>query len=80
MVVILPNIIKLPQTVRKLWPAQDFGIREDKYIMEKVRVLLNRTCYWSLSMHLPNIIKIFQTCFHTQEFGLEIHLGEVTGK
>ena len=39
--------------------------------------------YWSLSMHLPNIIKIFQTIkklWSAQEFGLEIHLGEITTK
>ena len=40
----LPKIIKLSQTVWELWPAQDFDIRGDKYIMEKVRVLLNTTC------------------------------------
>ena len=40
----LPKIIKLSQTVWELWPAQDFGIMGDKYIMEKVRVLLNTTC------------------------------------
>ena len=40
----LPKIIELSQTVWELWPAQDFGIRGDKKIMEKVRVLLNTTC------------------------------------
>ena len=34
----LPKIIKLSQIVWELWPAQDFGIKGDKYIMEKVRV------------------------------------------
>ena len=40
----LPKIIKLSQTIWKLWPAQDFSTRGDKYIMETVRVLLNTTC------------------------------------
>ena len=35
----LPNMIKLSQTVWKLWPAQDFGFRGDNYIMTTVRVV-----------------------------------------
>ena len=35
----LPNIIKLSQTVWKLGPAQDFGFRGDKYIMQEVRLV-----------------------------------------
>ena len=38
------TVIKLSQTVWELWPAQDFGMRGDKYKMEKVTVLLNTTC------------------------------------
>ena len=53
-------------------------------IMEKITVLLNTTCLlWSLSIPLPNIIKICQTIkklWHTQEFDTEIHSGEVTRK
>ena len=78
------KVIKLSQIVLELWPAQDFSIRGDKYIMEKVRVLLNTTClYWSLSIPLLNINKIFQNIkklWHTQELDLEIHSGEVTKK
>ena len=33
------NIIKLPQTVWELWPAQDFGFRGDNYITKTVRVI-----------------------------------------
>ena len=40
----LSKIIKLSQTIWELWPAQDFGIRGDKYIMEKVRVSLKMMC------------------------------------
>ena len=36
--------IKLSLTVWEFWPAQDFGTRRDKKIMEKVKVLLNTTC------------------------------------
>ena len=35
----LPKIIKLPQTVWELWPAQDFGFRGDNYLMKTVRVV-----------------------------------------
>ena len=35
----LPNIIKLSQTVRELWPAQDFSFRRDSYIRKTVRVV-----------------------------------------
>ena len=69
------TIIKLPQTVWELWPAQDFGMRGDKYKMEKVTVLLNTTC---LLVLIPNIIKIFQTTYSRIYF--EIHSGEVTRK
>ena len=34
----------LSSYLKQLWPAQDFGIRGDKYIMEKVRVLLDTRC------------------------------------
>ena len=55
----LPKIIKVSQTVWELWPAPDFGIRGDKYIIEKVRVLLNTTCllvliYASSTYFKPN--------------------------
>ena len=30
---------KLSQTVWELWPAQDFGFREDNYIMKTLRVV-----------------------------------------
>ena len=33
------NNIKLSQTVRELWPAQDFGVSGDNYIMKTVRVI-----------------------------------------
>ena len=39
--------------------------------------------YWSISMPLPNIIKIFRTIkklWSAQEFGLEICSGEITRK
>ena len=35
----LPNIIKLFQIVSKLWPAQDFSFRGDKYITKKVKIV-----------------------------------------
>ena len=35
----LPNIIKLSQTVRELWLAQDFGFSEDNYTKKKVRIV-----------------------------------------
>ena len=45
---LLLDLIYVPtknyQTVWELWPAKDFSIRGDTYIMEKVRVLLNTTC------------------------------------
>ena len=64
----LPKIIKLSQTVWELWLANDFGIMVIKYILDKVRVLLNTTfLYWSCSMPLSNIIKTFQTIMtHTR--------------
>ena len=74
----LPKIIKLSQTVWELWPAQDFGIRGDKYIMEKVRVLLYDMPtgpYLCLYQILSKYFKL-----HTQGFRLEIHSGEVNKK
>ena len=38
----LLHILKA-QTVWELWPAQAFGFMQDKYIIEKVRVLLHAT-------------------------------------
>ena len=35
----LSNNIKLFQKGWELWPVQDFGFREDKYITEKLRVV-----------------------------------------
>ena len=35
----LTNMIILSQTVWELWPAEDFGFREDNYIMKTVRVV-----------------------------------------
>ena len=69
----LPKIIKLSQTVWELWPAQDFGIIGDKYIMEKVRVHDMPT-----GPYLPNINKVFQTTY--SRILLKIHSEEVTGK
>ena len=60
----LPKIIKLSQTEWELWPAQDLKIRGDKYIKEKVRVLLHTTCLLVLiyaSTKYYQNIKIFQT-------------------
>ena len=55
----LPKLMKLSQTVGELWPAQDFGISGDKYIMEKVRVFLNMTCLlvliYAKTKHYQNI-------------------------
>ena len=51
----LPNI-KLSRIVWKLWPAQDFGFRGDKYIMKKVRVVsLAATRLLVLFLSLPNM-------------------------
>ena len=76
----LSKIIKLSQTVWELWPAQDFGIRGDKYIMKvrKWEYSWTRHAYWSLSMLYQILSKYFKQ--HTQEFSLEIHSGEVTRK
>ena len=32
-------MIKLPQTVWELWPAEDFSFRGDNYILKSVRVV-----------------------------------------
>ena len=34
-----PNIIKLSQTVWELWPAQDFGLKGDKFIKQELSFL-----------------------------------------
>ena len=55
----LPNIIK-SQTVWELWPAEDFDFRGDTEESESCLSCI-RHLFWSLSMPLPNIIRIFQT-------------------
>ena len=84
----LPYIIKLSHTVWKLWAAQDFSFRGHKNIMNKVRVV-SLACdmlihaYRSLSMPVPNIIKIYQIIeklWSAQEFGWEICSGEIIKK
>ena len=76
--------IKLSQAVCELWPAQDSCVREDKYITKSEKCLAcMRHAYWSLSMTLSNIIKIFQTIkkiWSAHEFGLEIDIGEIVRK
>ena len=60
----------------ELWPAQDFGIREDN----------NRESESTLEHDMPTdpylclyqILKYFKQ--HTQGFSLDIHSGEVTRK
>ena len=78
----LPKIIKLSQTVYELWPAQDFSIRGDKYIMEKdgeSESTLEHDMPTSPYLCLYQILsKYFKP--YTQEFSLEIHSGEVTRK
>ena len=74
----LPKIIKLSQTVWELRPAQDFGIRGDKYIMEKVRVQEHDMPTGPYLYLYQTLTKYFKP--HTQEFGLEIHSREVTRK
>ena len=55
----LPNIIKLSQTVWRLWPAQDLCFRGDNYIMKTVRVVsYTWHAYWFSSSFLPKNIKI----------------------
>ena len=68
------TIIKLSQTVWELWPAQDFGMRGDKYKMEKVTVLLNTTCLLVPYLWLYQILsKYFKP--HTQGFTLKFIQG-----
>ena len=56
--------IKLPQTVRELWPTQDFGIMRDKYIVEKNKS--EKDCLWKQRTHKNHenrrldLIKLFQ--------------------
>ena len=54
-----PKSIKLSQTVWELWPAQEFSIRGDMYIIEKERVLYNRTCL---------LVLIYASCHHLHDF------------
>ena len=72
----LPKIIRLSKKVWRLWPQKDFGIREDKYIMEKVRVLLNMTC---LLVFIYASTKYYQNISNhiLKKFRLEIHSGEL---
>ena len=72
-----PKIIKLPQTVWELWPAQDFGIRGDN----------NGESESTLEHDMPTgpylcLYQILSKYFkpHTQGFSLEIHSWEVTRK
>ena len=74
----LPKIIKLSQTVCELRPAKNFGIRGDKYVMEKMGVFLNTTCLLVYLCLYQILSKYFKP--HTQEFSLEIQSGEVTRK
>ena len=81
---LLPNIIKLSQTMWELWAAQAMGFRREKYIMKKVSCLsCTRYTYLSLSMPLLNIIKNFQTIKNecsAQDFGYEIRSSDITRK
>ena len=64
----LPNIFKLSQTVRALWPAQYFGFREHKCIM-KTELSLACDTPTGTYLYLYQILsKIF----------LESHSGEIT--
>ena len=70
-----PNIIKLSQTVWELGPAQNFGIRGDKYIIEKVSTLehdMPTGLYLCLYQILSKYFKPTK-----QEFGSEIQSREV---
>ena len=70
----LPKIIKLSQTVWELWPAQDFRIKGDKYIMEIARVLLNTTCLlvliYASTNYIIETIQIIKKLLHTQRIWL----------
>ena len=62
----LPNVIKLSQIVWELWPAQDFGFREDNYITKTVRVVsLARDMPTGLPLHsyqiLPKYVSGYQS-------------------
>ena len=61
------------------WPAQDLSIRGDKYFMEKVRVILKMMCLLVLIFASTKYYQNISNT-HTQEFGLEFHSGEITGK
>ena len=72
---LLPNIIKLSQTVWVLWPAQDFDFRAYMYIMEKVKFSCMLYAYRFLPMLQANVIISFQNHKKVkdwQEFGSEI--------
>ena len=50
----------LSQTVWELWPAQDFGFSGGNYTTKKVRLVsCTGHAYWSSSLFLPIIIKIY---------------------
>ena len=75
--------IKLSQTVLKVWAAQVFGFRGDKYKTKKVKIVSfgTRPAYKSLAMPLVKIIKMFriiEKLWNTQEVGLEIRSVEMT--
>ena len=75
----LTKIIKFSQTVRELWPAQDFGIRGDKAHNGESESTLEHDMPSGPYLCLYQILsKYFKT--HTQEFGLEICSGKVTRK
>ena len=64
---------QVSQTVWELWPAQDFDIRGDKYILEKVRVLLYDLPTGPYLCLYQILSKYFK--HRTQGFSLEIHSG-----
>ena len=71
----LPKVFKLPQAVWELWPI--FGIRGDVYNRKSQN---NKFAYDMPTGPDLSLYQILSKYFklHTEEFGLEIHLREVT--
>ena len=63
------NIIKLSQIVWELWLAQDFGIRGDKYIPKKEKVVSPLRNGWILlnSISMPKIVKQYYEWFKRED-------------
>ena len=76
----VPNIIKICLRVSKLWSAQDFGFKENNYIMKKkVRVVsLAFDTPTGLSLHFYQILSNYLKQYGSYGLHKILASGEIT--